>query len=83
MSIAVELGKPLYLHERDAHSPFVAVLRPLHTAGMLPPCVVHAFTGTETELEAYCGMDFYIGVSGFICRKKNHQIFLFEHIKIE
>lgn len=71
VSIAVELEKPLYLHERDAFAQFVAVLKPLHTANMLPPCVVHAFTGTEAELEAYRGMDFYIGVSGFICRKKN------------
>ena len=50
------------------------VLRPLHTARTLPACLVHAFTGNEAELEAYRGMDFYIGVTGHLLRKKNPMV---------
>lgn len=74
VSLAVELEKPLYLHERDAHEEFLAVLRPLHAAGMLPPCLIHAFTGSEEQLSAYRGLDFHIGVTGHLLRKKNPMV---------
>jgi TatD DNase family protein len=74
VSLAVELAKPLYLHERDAHAEFLGVLRPLYSASMLPPCVIHAFTGSEEELSAYRAMDFYIGVTGHFLRKKNPMV---------
>ena len=74
VSLAVELEKPLYLHERDAHVEFLGVLRPLHRAGLLPPCVIHAFTGTEAELSAYRAMDFHVGVTGHLLRKKNPMV---------
>lgn len=74
VSLAVELEKPLYLHERDAHAEFLAILRPWHAAGTLPPCVIHAFTGSEEELVAYREMDFHIGVTGYLMRKKNPMV---------
>ena len=49
--LAIDLGLPLFLHERDAHADFVAILEP--HAGKLPPTVVHCFTGTEAELVSF------------------------------
>ena len=46
----------IVIAERDAHEQFVKTLRPHTKAKRLPPCVVHAFTGTEAELQVYrCG----------------------------
>jgi TatD DNase family protein len=70
VALAVKLRKPLFLHVRDAHRQFLEVLE--RAGASLPPCVVHAFTGTESELVEYRGLlDCYIGVTGFILRKNN------------
>ncbi|DBA00156.1 TPA: hypothetical protein N0F65_000479 [Lagenidium giganteum] len=67
VELACELQLPLFLHEREAHSVFCAVLEPFLQAGRLPPVVVHCFTGTESELRKYISMGFYIGLTGFVC----------------
>lgn len=67
VELACELQMPLFLHEREAHEAFVRVLKPFLDAGMLPPVVVHCFTGTEREMLAYLAMGFYIGLTGFVC----------------
>lgn len=82
VNLACDLGKPLFLHERKAHQPFVATLdsfkvcvrcqykllsaipRHLLMQSRLPPVLVHCFTGTEEELEAYVSRGFYIGITG-------------------
>ena len=85
--IAVDLQKPLFLHERKAHKAFLNVLDPYlgdcvgdgttttttttTTARLLPPCLVHAFSGTEPELIAYRKRDFYIGVTGHLFDKSS------------
>ncbi|KAF0685813.1 Aste57867_22335 [Aphanomyces stellatus] len=66
LSLAVTLQKPLFLHERLAHAPFVDALR-LHEAN-LPPACVHCFTGTADEAKVYLSMGFYIGITGFVCK---------------
>lgn len=68
LEIAVELKKPVYLHERDAHEDFVRILsrwRPKLTAG-----VVHCFTGTRAYLEKYLELDLHIGITGWICDER-------------
>lgn len=67
VELACELQMPLFLHEREAHEAFVRVLNPFLDAGVLPPVVVHCFTGTEPEMLAYLAMGFYIGLTGFVC----------------
>lgn len=37
--------------------------------GYFPPAVVHCFTGNDQELRAYLNEGFYIGITGFICKK--------------
>ena len=69
VDLACELQKPLFLHVRDAFEPFMQVMKPRLSQLPSPPGLVHAFTGTEEELEAYVEMGFLIGVTGFICQK--------------
>ncbi|TMW65417.1 hypothetical protein Poli38472_008059 [Pythium oligandrum] len=71
LELACELQKPLFLHERLAHADFLALISECQAKfnGYFPPAVVHCFTGTEDELLEYVRRDFYIGVTGYICKK--------------
>jgi TatD DNase family protein len=61
-------GKPLFLHQRDAHADFIAVLRE-HRDGF-PGGVAHCFTGNSAELRDYLDLDLYIGITGWICDER-------------
>ena len=43
LQIAVDTGKPLFLHQRDAHADFMSLMRGFD--GRLGPAVVHCFIG--------------------------------------
>jgi len=66
--LACELELPLFLHERDAFRDFVRILDGY--AGRLPDAVVHCFTGTAGELDAYLSRGYYIGITGWICDER-------------
>ncbi|MCA8956707.1 MAG: TatD family hydrolase [Planctomycetes bacterium] len=68
VELAVELGKPLFLHERDAADDLLEILVP-HRAS-LPAAVVHCFTGQRAALERYLALDLYIGITGWICDER-------------
>lgn len=68
IAIAVEMGKPLFVHEREAHADLVAVLDEF--GARLPPVVVHCFTGTDAELDAYLERGYSIGITGWICDER-------------
>jgi TatD DNase family protein len=68
LQIAVENGKPLFLHQRDAHADFAAILRE-HRA-QLSDCVVHCFTDTAAALDDYLALDCHIGITGWICDER-------------
>lgn len=73
LELATRLGKPLFLHQRDAHEDFVAILR--EHAHALPPAVAHCFTGTREELLAYLDMGLWIGITGWICdERRGHHL---------
>ena len=65
VALACELQIPLFLHEREAHDDFVAILDSFPS---LPPVVVHCFTGTKEEVMAYIERGFYVGFTGIICK---------------
>tara|TARA_Y100000590_G_scaffold262477_1_gene294543 strand:- start:4967 stop:5767 length:801 start_codon:yes stop_codon:yes gene_type:complete len=65
---SIELQKPLFLHVRNAHNTFMEMLEPVKEK--LPKTVVHCFTGTQEELMDYIEMDFYIGITGWICDER-------------
>jgi len=66
--LAVESRKPLFLHQRDAHADFCAILG--EHGSQLPAGVAHCFTGGPAELEAYLAMGLYIGITGWICDER-------------
>jgi TatD DNase family protein len=68
LEIAVQVRKPVFLHQRDAHDDFVAILRDF--AGRLHGGVAHCFTGGEAELEAYLTLGLYIGITGWACDER-------------
>ncbi|CAH0514689.1 unnamed protein product [Peronospora belbahrii] len=74
LAMACALKKPLFLHERLAHDDFIQLIDEaiMNFDGYFPPAVVHCFTGNEDELKAYIarGDNWYIGVTGFICKKQ-------------
>jgi TatD DNase family protein len=68
LQIGVDSGKPMFLHLRDAHDDFHAILRAHRDR--LADAVVHCFTGTREELHAYLDLDCYIGITGWICDER-------------
>ena len=68
LDIAVETGKPLFLHQRDAHADFMAIMKEFE--GRLGPAVVHCFTGTREELFDYLDQDWYVGITGWLCDER-------------
>jgi TatD DNase family protein len=74
LKLAARIGKPVFLHERDAFGDFFSILKQYRAD--LPSAVVHCFTGGLPELKAYLSIDCYIGITGWICdeRRGSHLI---------
>ena len=68
IEIAADTGLPMFLHLRDAHEDFHAILRA--TRDRLSDVVVHCFTGSREELHAYLDLDCHIGITGWICDER-------------
>jgi TatD DNase family protein len=68
LTLAAEMKLPLFLHERDAHSSFIAIVRE-QRAGLVGG-VVHCFTGTAAEADAYLDLGLDIGITGWICDER-------------
>jgi len=80
LELAARCGKPVFLHQRDAHEDFIAILREHWTT--LPGGVAHCFTGGAAELECYLELGLAIGITGWICdeRRGTHLIELVRRI---
>ena len=68
LQIAAENGKPLFLHQREAHADFIAMMKDFD--GKLGPAVVHCFTGSREELFDYLDRDWHIGITGWLCDER-------------
>jgi TatD DNase family protein len=68
LEIAAATGKPVFLHQRDAHEDFKAILREYRPA--LVRGVAHCFTGDVAQLEDYLALDLSIGVTGWVCDER-------------
>ena len=66
IELALELGRPLFLHSRDAHPRFAQILR----HHRVTRAVAHCFTGEKEELHAYLDLGLYIGITGWICDER-------------
>jgi len=71
LGLAVETGKPLFLHQRDAHADFLAMLKAC--GARLPRAVAHCFTGTRAEADEYLALGLAIGITGWICDERRGQ----------
>lgn len=71
LTLAAELHKPVFLHQRDAHADFLPILREFRP--QLADVVVHCFTDTETALDDYLALNCYIGITGWICDERRGQ----------
>ncbi len=80
LQLASENAKPLFLHQRDAHDDFMAMMK--NFDGRLGPAVVHCFTGSREELFDYLDQDWHIGITGWLCdeRRGRHLRELVKHI---
>jgi len=68
LEIAVGTGKPVFLHQRDAHADFVAILRDF--SPRLSGGVAHCFTGNVSQLEEYLALGLHIGITGWVCDER-------------
>lgn len=68
LELAAKVEKPVFLHQRDAHDDFLAILREHRKTPV--GGVAHCFTGGAHELTAYLGLGFAIGITGWICDER-------------
>jgi TatD DNase family protein len=67
LELAAQVGKPVFLHQRDAHADFAALLR---GHGATHRGVAHCFTGGGEELRCYLELGLAIGITGWICDER-------------
>lgn len=68
LALAAQVSKPLFLHCREAHPRFIALLKPW--LDRVPGAVVHCFTGERAELMQYLDLGLYIGITGWVCDER-------------
>src|SRR5262245_25342487 len=71
LRIAGGHNKPLFLHQRDAHADFIAMLR--EHPELRERAVLHCFTGGPSELEDCLGLGLSVGIGGWICDERRGQ----------
>jgi TatD DNase family protein len=82
LELAARVGKPVFLHQRDAHEEFIAILRE-HASCWRG--VAHCFTGSAQQLNAYLQLGLAIGITGWICdeRRGAHLLALVPQVPAE
>jgi TatD DNase family protein len=68
LDLAARVRKPVFLHQRDAHADFLAILRDYRPR--LAGGVAHCFTDGVEEARAYLDLGLYIGITGWICDER-------------
>ncbi|PZO09254.1 MAG: hydrolase TatD [Lysobacteraceae bacterium] len=71
LQIAADTGLPLFLHQRDAHADFMAMMK--NFDGRIGPAVVHCFTGTREECFDALDAGYFIGITGWLCDERRGQ----------
>ncbi|MBH0058722.1 YchF/TatD family DNA exonuclease [Pseudoalteromonas sp. SWXJZ94C] len=65
LALAEKLNLPVYLHERDASSDMLIILKEFNVKGVL-----HCFTGDADALKNYLDLGLYIGITGWVCDER-------------
>jgi TatD DNase family protein len=71
LRLASERMLPLFLHQRDAHADFVAMLR--EHPQLAARAVLHCFTDGPREAEDCLALGLSLGVTGWICDERRGQ----------
>jgi len=71
LGLATATDKPVFLHQRDAHGDFAALVKNFITN--ISGGVAHCFTGNCEEMKTYLDMGLYIGITGWICDERRGQ----------
>lgn len=71
LRLATGHRRPVFLHQRDAHADFLAMLRE-HPA-VAARAVLHCFTGGIAELEDCLAAGLHIGITGWVCDERRGQ----------
>lgn len=66
LELAAECRKPVFLHQREAHARFLAMLRE-HAIGH---GVAHCFTDGPVEAAAYLAHGLHLGITGWLCDER-------------
>lgn len=69
LQLAAHYDKAVYLHERDAFSTQVAMLREQSVSRG----IAHCFTGDLAQLKVYLDLGLYIGITGWLCDERRGQ----------
>lgn len=65
IELAVEVGKPLIIHCRDAHDDMAEILRN-NLPRLKSRGVIHSFTGKLSDAQRYVDLGFCVGLNGII-----------------
>lgn len=68
LALAIDARKPVFLHQRDAHEDFVAIVRGVRER--IVGGVAHCFTAGWEEARAYLDLGLHIGITGWICDER-------------
>ena len=68
LALAAELSLPVFMHCREAHARFIALLDPW--LEKLPGAVLHCFTGTRQEMQECLDRGLYLGITGWVCDER-------------
>ena len=71
LALAESARKPVFLHQRDAHADFLAMLR-AHPRSAAR-AILHCFTGGRAELEDCLALGLSVGITGWICDERRGQ----------
>jgi len=73
LDIATGTDKPVFLHQRDAHDDFAALLKDFLDG--ISGGVAHCFTGDRNEMKTYLDLGLYVGITGWICdERRGHDL---------
>ncbi len=74
LDLAVELNLPVIVHCRDAANPMLNELKERSRHDLCPQGVMHCWSGTVEEMNAFLDLGFYISFSGIVTFPKAHDV---------
>ncbi len=74
LTLAADLGLPVSIHDRDAHTETLEMLRAWVAEGTGRTGTLHAYAGGPTLLDAALALGFYIGMDGPVTFSKAREL---------